>query len=108
MSSPETARRTVSNAHAFRWSLASAGAGLVLLIVMPVAGLGPPADMAAVVTDRELGRLLFPALLAALLAGLVARRSRRRWPWWWYVLAVLPLEFVLLFSVAEGAASTIR
>lgn len=93
----EARKATHPNEHWVLWSWASAGAALVVVAVVMLVS---PAPEAGHVT----GRLLSSAVLAALAAGLLARRSRRVWPWWRYPLVIAPVEILLV--VAEGVAGS--
>ncbi len=90
------------NSHSFARSLAAAGGVTLLLLVFLLLTLGPPS---AEGVGRTLGSLLIPALVAAVVVGLMARRSDRPWRWWKYFAMVTPLMVFVYLLAAVGRIS---
>ncbi|MQA11926.1 MAG: hypothetical protein GEU98_25980 [Pseudonocardiaceae bacterium] len=79
-------------------------AGITLLFppIVLFAIYGPPASAEAL--GRSLGLLLVPGFIAAMLTGLIARRSGQRWSWWRYVALVVPVQLLVFLLAATGAS----
>ena len=90
------------NSHPFVRSLAAAGGVILLLLVFLLLTLGPPS---AEGVGRTAGSLLIPALVAAVVIGLAARRSARPWRWWKYFALVAPLMVFVYLLAAVGRIS---
>lgn len=96
-SQPHPAR---PNVHPFRRSFAAAGGMLLIALLLVTAGLGRPDSAESF--GRIVGRLALPAIVAALVTGLIARRSRKPWSWWKYVMIVLLVSLAILILAAVG------
>lgn len=84
------------NRHAFRWSILSALAWWLVLVVVLSVGTGGFNPDAA-------GALLASFVLGGVVAALTVRWASARVPLWVYPLLVLPFVFVLrVLSVAGG------
>jgi hypothetical protein len=74
------------NVYAFTRSFAAAGALILVHVISLLIFAGPPASAHGV--GHLLGRDIGIAVIAALVIGFVARRSRTAWGWGRYVLFV--------------------
>ena len=83
-----------ANVHPFARSFAVAGALILVHFISLLALAGPPASAFGV--GHFLGRDMGIAVIAALVIGFAARRSRTAWGWGRYVLFV--------FLVAVGVS----
>jgi len=83
--------------------LACLPAGIVLGAAAVAAAVDTAADSAAI--GWALGMVAFPALLAALVLWLIARRGRH-WPLWKLVTVGTVLVFVIQLVALSGQLST--
>lgn len=85
----------------FRRAFAAASVLPLLFIVSGLIAFGLP-DAEGL--GRIVGRMLPLIVVAGLLSGLLAWRSRVGWPWWKHLLVVIPVELVLFLMALGGRA----
>lgn len=95
---PQPAPRVRLNPRAAGWCAGLAAVFAVVHLVL----VSPDGDDAGRVLGEGFGKAAVPALVV----WLVARSSRRRWPWWKYVVAVLVPT--LLLAALTGLQDRVR
>jgi hypothetical protein len=88
------------NQDAFRQSGMAAAIVFAIALATLFIALGMPASSYG--AGEAVGRLLMPAILAALGSGWIAKQSARRWPFWWYLLCTTGFYVALHVLVALG------
>ncbi|MEQ4210175.1 hypothetical protein [Actinopolymorpha sp. B9G3] len=97
---PDEKPRRRANPDAFAWAFLMAVVVTIAGILIVAIALGPPGSAEGL--GRVFGRFAFPALVAALITSLIARRSRQVWAWWHYLPPVASITVGFLMLAAMG------
>lgn len=91
------------NTGAFGKAFAAAGVTVLVLLGLIILAWGLPGSGEG--AGRVVGRLLVPAAVAGGIVGLVAKGSRKLWPWWQYYLLTAPVVVIVTIVSAAGSLS---
>lgn len=90
------------NTGAFGKAFGAAGVTVLVLFGLIIAAWGLPDSARR--AGEVVGRLVVLAGLAGGAVGLIAKGSRKLWPWWQYYLLMVPAVLIVMIVTAAGRA----